>query len=69
MRTRTKVALGVTALALMAGIAAKTEQATIGASLFERAVGEHGEEEGREGRVALADAARDRAPRCAPCVV
>jgi ribonuclease Z len=52
MRTRTKVALGVTALALMAGIAAKTEQATIGASLFERAVGER---VGRDTTAALPD--------------
>lgn len=40
MRMRSKIALGIAALALIAGIAVKTQQARIGASLFERAVGE-----------------------------
>lgn len=38
MRTRNKILLGLTGLALVAGIAVKTQQARIGTNLFERAV-------------------------------
>ena len=40
MRMRNKMVLGIAALALIAVIAVKTQQARIGTSLFERAVGE-----------------------------
>jgi hypothetical protein len=34
MRMRSKIVLGIAALALLAGIAVKTQQARIGAALF-----------------------------------
>ena len=52
MRTRNKLALGIAALALLAGITVKTQQAGIGSSLFERAVGER---VGRDTTAALPD--------------
>lgn len=52
MRTRSKIVLGIAVLALIAGIVVKTQQAAIGASLFERAVGER---VGRDTTAALPD--------------
>lgn len=52
MRTRTKIVLGIAALALIAGITVKTQQAAIATALFERAVGER---VGRDTTTALPD--------------
>lgn len=52
MRTRNTLALGIAALALLAGITVKTQQAGIGSSLFQRAVGER---VGRDTTAALPD--------------
>jgi ribonuclease Z len=52
MRTRNKIVLGVAALALVAGITVKTQQAAIATALFERAVGER---VGRDTTAALPD--------------
>ena len=52
MRTRSKIMWGIAALALIAGIAVKTQQASIGASLFERAVSER---VGRDSTAGLPD--------------
>ena len=52
MRMRSKLVLGIAALALMAGIAVKTQQARIGAALFERAVAER---VGRDSTASLPD--------------
>lgn len=52
MRTRSKIMWGIAALALVAGIAVKTQQARIGASFFERAVSER---VGRDSTAGLPD--------------
>lgn len=52
MRMRSKIVLGIVALALTAGIAVKTQQARIGAALFERAVSER---VGRDSTAGLPD--------------
>ena len=52
MRTRNKVLVAIAGLALIAGIVVKTQQAQIGAGLFERAVGER---VGRDATAALPD--------------
>lgn len=52
MRMRSKIVMGIAALALVGGVAIKTQQARIGASLFERAVGER---VGRDSTASLPD--------------
>lgn len=52
MRTRSKIILGIGALALMAGITVKMRQADVGTMLFERAVSER---VGRDTTAALPD--------------
>ncbi len=52
MRTRNKILIGIAGLALVAGFVVKTQQASIGAALFGRAVGER---VGRDATSKLAD--------------